>query len=67
MTFPQGFGFQVRFRETGVVCGPGAPGEVADPASTFSNRDAGVLRWVGKYGVVKVVSSKVVKALVRAI
>jgi len=35
--------------------------------NTFSNRRFGVLRWAGKYGLVKALSSKVVKALVRAI
>jgi hypothetical protein len=36
-------------------------------AGTLSNRDVGVLMWAGKYGLVNVVSSNVVKALVRPI
>ncbi len=34
---------------------------------TFSNRGIGVLMWGGKYGLAAVLSSNVVKALVRPI
>jgi aldehyde:ferredoxin oxidoreductase len=69
MTFPLGgFGFQVWFIETGVECRLiGTAGSRTGIGGSFSNRDLGVPRWGGKYGLAAVLSSKGVKALVRPI